>query len=146
MIKRILVGLAGTTYTPVAIQRAVTLAQSHNAEVTGVTILDSSRVRSGGIDLVPAPNRRTRLRIGVPIEPSTHERPRRGDSRARPQQVGSGWMSGRRRVRLLAGSRAGSQCEAVGIKPRSRIVITPSLVEHDCRITYSPARRLCDAI
>ncbi|QDU29263.1 Universal stress protein family protein [Anatilimnocola aggregata] len=45
MIKRILVGLAGTTYTPVAIQRGVTLAQSYDAEVTGVAILDSSRLR-----------------------------------------------------------------------------------------------------
>ena len=27
MIKRILVGLAGTTYTPVAIERAITLAK-----------------------------------------------------------------------------------------------------------------------
>ncbi|RPI81236.1 MAG: universal stress protein [Planctomycetaceae bacterium] len=46
MIKRILVGLAGTAYTPVAIERAVTLAQTHAAEVTGVTVLDSHRVRS----------------------------------------------------------------------------------------------------
>jgi len=38
MMKRILVGLAGTTYTPVAIERAVTLANSHDAEVTGVTV------------------------------------------------------------------------------------------------------------
>jgi nucleotide-binding universal stress UspA family protein len=48
MLKRILVGLAGTAYTPVAIQRAVTLAQTHNAEVTGVTVLDSRRVRMLG--------------------------------------------------------------------------------------------------
>ena len=48
MIKRILVGLAGTTYTPVAIERAVTLAKSHDAEVTGVTVLDASRVRRLG--------------------------------------------------------------------------------------------------
>lgn len=47
MMKRILVGLAGTTYTPVAIERAVTLARTHDAEVTGVTVLDSRRVRSG---------------------------------------------------------------------------------------------------
>jgi len=57
MIKRILVGLAGTTYTPVAIQRAITLAQAHEAEVTGVTVLDSSRVRCEGIGLAKAPNR-----------------------------------------------------------------------------------------
>jgi nucleotide-binding universal stress UspA family protein len=48
MIKRIPVGLAGATYTPVAIQRAVMLAQAHNAEVTGVTVLDSRRVRMLG--------------------------------------------------------------------------------------------------
>lgn len=48
MIKRILVGLAGTTYTPVAIQRAVMLAQSHKAEVTGVTVFDTRRVRMLG--------------------------------------------------------------------------------------------------
>ncbi len=56
MIKRILVGLAGATYTPVAIQRAVMLAQAHGAEVTGVTILDSSQVRFEGIGLLKAPN------------------------------------------------------------------------------------------
>jgi len=50
MIKRILVGLAGTNYTPVAIERAVTLAKAHDAEVTGVTVLDARRVRSlGGV-------------------------------------------------------------------------------------------------
>lgn len=54
MIKRILVGLAGTTYTPVAIERAVTLAQTHDAEVTGVTVLDARRVRSLG-GAVPPP-------------------------------------------------------------------------------------------
>ena len=43
MIKRVLVGLAGTTYTPVAIERAVTLAKTHDAEVTGVTVLDARR-------------------------------------------------------------------------------------------------------
>lgn len=46
MIKRILVGLAGTTFTPVAIQRAVALARAHGAEVTGVTVLDPRRLRS----------------------------------------------------------------------------------------------------
>lgn len=47
MIKRILVGLAGTSYTPVAIERAITLARAHDAEVTGVTVLDVRRLRSG---------------------------------------------------------------------------------------------------
>jgi nucleotide-binding universal stress UspA family protein len=56
MIKRILVGLAGTTYTPVAIRRAVALAQDHDAEVTGVTILDPRRVLCDGDGLVKAPN------------------------------------------------------------------------------------------
>jgi nucleotide-binding universal stress UspA family protein len=46
MIKRILVGLAGTTFTSVAIQRAVALAKAHDAEVTGVTVLDPHRMRS----------------------------------------------------------------------------------------------------
>jgi nucleotide-binding universal stress UspA family protein len=41
MMKRILVGLARTTYTPVAIERTVTLARAHDAEVTGVTVLDT---------------------------------------------------------------------------------------------------------
>jgi nucleotide-binding universal stress UspA family protein len=57
MIKRILVGLGGTPYTPVAIQRAVMLAQSHEAELTGVTVLDTKRVRCEGTGLVKAPNR-----------------------------------------------------------------------------------------
>jgi len=48
VIKRILVGLAGTTYTPVAIERAVTLAKTHGAQVTGVTVLDASR--GGSLD------------------------------------------------------------------------------------------------
>ena len=43
MIRRILVGLAGTTYTPVAIQRAVSLARLHEAEITGVTIVNTNR-------------------------------------------------------------------------------------------------------
>lgn len=57
MIKRILVGLGGTPYTPVAIQRAVTLARTHDAEVTGVTILDRGRVRCEGLGLVKSPDR-----------------------------------------------------------------------------------------
>jgi nucleotide-binding universal stress UspA family protein len=48
MIKRILLGLAGTTYTPVAIERAVTLGKAHDAEVTGVTVLDTRRTGSLG--------------------------------------------------------------------------------------------------
>ena len=44
MIKRILVGLGGTSYTPVAIERAVQLAKRFEAEVTGVTVIDVSRL------------------------------------------------------------------------------------------------------
>ena len=60
MIKRILVGLAGTAFTPIAIQRAVALAKAHGAEVTGVTVLDSQRLRR-----LPAP-----AGIGHPLQPS----------------------------------------------------------------------------
>ena len=48
MIKRILVGLGGTTYTPVAIRRAVELAQRHDAFVTGITVVDSKRLHDVG--------------------------------------------------------------------------------------------------
>ncbi len=48
MIKRILVGLGGTAYTPVAIRQAVSLAQSSGAEVTGAAVLDVRRVRNLG--------------------------------------------------------------------------------------------------
>jgi len=44
MIKRILVGLAGTTYTPSAIERAVITAKAHDAELTGVTVLETRRL------------------------------------------------------------------------------------------------------
>ena len=40
MIKRILVGLGGSPYTSVGIRRAVELAIRHEAEITGVTLLD----------------------------------------------------------------------------------------------------------
>jgi nucleotide-binding universal stress UspA family protein len=40
MIKRILVGLGGTPYTPFAIPRSIELAQQHGAELTGVTVVD----------------------------------------------------------------------------------------------------------
>ncbi len=74
MIKRILVGLAGTTYTPVAIQRAVTLAQAHDAEVTGVTVLDRGRVRCEGIGLVKTLNREEQKKIARShIEQSVHD-------------------------------------------------------------------------
>ena len=40
MIKRILLGLGGTTYTPVAVRRAVQLAKRFEAEITGVTVVN----------------------------------------------------------------------------------------------------------
>ncbi|MHC4359011.1 MAG: universal stress protein [Planctomycetota bacterium] len=47
MIKRILVGLGGTPYTPVAIKRAVGLAKRYEGRLTGVTI--ASRERPVGL-------------------------------------------------------------------------------------------------
>ncbi|MBI5664728.1 MAG: universal stress protein [Nitrospirae bacterium] len=44
MIKRILLGLGGTPYTSVAIQRAVGLAKRFEAEITGVTVLGLDRL------------------------------------------------------------------------------------------------------
>ena len=44
VIKRILVGLAGTPFTSVAIQRAVELGRLHEAEVLGVTVVDRRRL------------------------------------------------------------------------------------------------------
>ncbi len=40
MIKHILVALSGTPYTPIAVERAIELAQIHGASVTGVTVVD----------------------------------------------------------------------------------------------------------
>ena len=40
MVRRILVALSGTPYTPVAIALALELAKRHDAAVTGVTIVD----------------------------------------------------------------------------------------------------------
>ncbi len=48
MIKRILVGLGGTPYTPVAIQRAVGLARRFEAEITGVTVVDLKHLSKVG--------------------------------------------------------------------------------------------------
>jgi len=44
MIKRILVGLGGTPFTPTAIRYAVELAQVHQAEILGVTVIDRRRL------------------------------------------------------------------------------------------------------
>ncbi len=48
MLKRILVGLGGTPYTPFAIARAIELAQHHQAELTGVTVVDVRRLKRVG--------------------------------------------------------------------------------------------------
>lgn len=44
MIKRILVGLGGTPFTPTAIRYAVELAQVQQAEVLGMTVIDRRRL------------------------------------------------------------------------------------------------------
>ena len=49
MIKRILVGLGGTPYTTVAIERAVKLAKQCDAEITGVTVVNFERVAKVGL-------------------------------------------------------------------------------------------------
>lgn len=48
MIKCILVGIGGTPFTDVAVQRAVELASSHAAVVTGVTVVDLKRLQQVG--------------------------------------------------------------------------------------------------
>ena len=49
MLKRILVGLGGTEYTVPAINQAVALAMAHDAEVTGVSIIDVGRLTHPGL-------------------------------------------------------------------------------------------------
>jgi nucleotide-binding universal stress UspA family protein len=52
MIKRILVALSGTPYTPIAVRYAIELAQRHDAELSGVTILDLERLdRTGPVPI-----------------------------------------------------------------------------------------------
>jgi nucleotide-binding universal stress UspA family protein len=48
MIKRILIGLGGTPFTDVAIERAIELANDHRARVTGVTVVDAKRLGQVG--------------------------------------------------------------------------------------------------
>lgn len=48
MIKRILVGLGGTPFTAVAVQRAVELAQTHDCHLTGVTVVEIDRLKNVG--------------------------------------------------------------------------------------------------
>ena len=48
MVKRILVGLSGTPFTPVAVQRGIELAKRFEAELTGITVMDQDRIRNVG--------------------------------------------------------------------------------------------------
>lgn len=48
MLKRILVALSGTPFTPIAVQQAVALARRHGASVTGVTVVDIERLSDVG--------------------------------------------------------------------------------------------------
>jgi nucleotide-binding universal stress UspA family protein len=48
MIKRILVALSGTPYTDSAIRHAIELARAHDAELTGVTIVDMKALSDTG--------------------------------------------------------------------------------------------------
>lgn len=48
MLKRILVALSGTPFTPVAVKHAVELAKWHEASVTGVTVVDMGRLSDVG--------------------------------------------------------------------------------------------------
>jgi nucleotide-binding universal stress UspA family protein len=48
MLKRILVALSGTPFTPVAVRQAVQLARQHGASITGVTVVDIERLSDVG--------------------------------------------------------------------------------------------------
>jgi len=48
MLKRILVALSGTPFTPVAVRRAVELGRRHGASLTGVTVIDIERLSDVG--------------------------------------------------------------------------------------------------
>ena len=52
MIKRVLLGIGGTPFTSVAIQRAVELCRLHRAQLTAVTVVDEQRL--GRVGPVPA--------------------------------------------------------------------------------------------
>jgi len=62
MTKRILVGLAGTSYSNVAIRQAVDLAQHHGAELTGVTVVDVRQLSSVGATPIGAQESGIKLR------------------------------------------------------------------------------------
>ncbi|HWR73032.1 MAG TPA: universal stress protein [Nitrospirota bacterium] len=64
MIKRILLGLGGTPYTTVAIQRAIWIAKRFDAEITGVTVFDIDRLSKVGLgreETIPAAIHRVAL-------------------------------------------------------------------------------------
>jgi len=48
MIKRILLGLGGTPFTDVAIERALELAKVHGAMITAVTVIDTKQLKQVG--------------------------------------------------------------------------------------------------
>ena len=48
MVKRILVGLSGTPFTHVAIQRGIELAMRHDAELVGMTVVDMDKLVNVG--------------------------------------------------------------------------------------------------
>jgi len=48
MLKRILVALSGTPFTPIAVKRAVELASRHGASLTGITVVDIERLSDVG--------------------------------------------------------------------------------------------------
>jgi len=52
MIKRVLLGIGGTPFTGVAVQRAVELCKLHDAKLTAVTVVDEQRL--GRVGPVPA--------------------------------------------------------------------------------------------
>ena len=84
MLKRILVGLGGTDYTVTAINQAVALAMAHDAEVTGVSIIDESRLTYSGL---------SRLVVGIMLtnSPTTAWKRRRsvasGPCRSLPRRA-----------------------------------------------------------
>ena len=48
MLKRILVALSGTSFTPIAVRHSIELARRHGASVTGVTVVDVERLDDVG--------------------------------------------------------------------------------------------------
>jgi nucleotide-binding universal stress UspA family protein len=48
MIKRILVGLGGTPFTTTAIERSIELARLHDAQLTGITVVDIEKLSKVG--------------------------------------------------------------------------------------------------